>query len=401
MDIVELILDEENEEMVGIEAVSIVSQPAIEESFVALSSDEIKLAKVDDEKRIVMGAALVPNKMIFRKRNDTMFYVYFSKETIRRASELFFQNGNQSNATLEHQMKANGLTVVESWIVEDKEKDKSAIYNLDLPVGSWVISMKVEDDELWQQIKEGKKYTGFSIEGFFSDRAQIKKPNLKAEMAAIEEEEAQYMLNNITAIIKKDARTKTGKKLVLESYNDYPQAVSNNAKRGIELNEKVNNKCATATGKIRGADLAAKRNLSLSTLKRMYSYLSRAAEYYDEGDNEACGTISYLLWGGKAGLRWSESKLKELGEINLASMVVDDSFAIIDDRLAYSTQEKAEEMAKNIGCNGFHVHELEDKEWFMPCEEHTQMKKPCQAGYEMIGFKMKNGRRVPNCVPIK
>ena len=119
MDIVELILDEENDEMIGIEAVSIVSQPAIEESFVALSSDEIKLAKVDDEKRIVMGAALVPNKMIFRKRNDTMFYVYFSKETIRRASKLFFQNGNQNNATLEHEMKANNLTVVESWIVED------------------------------------------------------------------------------------------------------------------------------------------------------------------------------------------------------------------------------------------------------------------------------------------
>ena len=401
MEIVELILDEENEEMVGIEAVSIVSQPAIEESFVALSSDEIKLAKVDDEKRIVMGAALVPNKMIFRKRNDTMFYVYFSKETIRRASELFFQNGNQSNATLEHQMKANGLTVVESWIVEDKEKDKSAIYNLDLPVGSWVISMKVEDDELWQQIKEGKKYTGFSIEGFFSDRAQIKKPNLKAEMAAIEEEEAQYMLNNITAIIKKDARTKTGKKMVLESYSDYPTGVANNAKRGIDLNKKVNNKCATDVGKIRAQQLAQKKPISKETIKRMYSYLSRAAEYYDEGDSKACGTISYLLWGGKAGLRWSESKLKELGEINLASMVVDDSFAIIDDRLAYSTQEKAEEMAKNIGCEGFHVHELEDKEWFMPCEEHTQMKKPCQAGYEMIGFKIKNGRRVPNCVPIK
>ena len=113
MDIVELILDEENEDqVVGIEAVSIVSEPAISESFVALSSDEIKLAKVDDEKRIVMGAALVPNRMIFRKRNDTMFYVYFSKETIRRASELFFQNGNQSNATLEHQMKANNLTVI-------------------------------------------------------------------------------------------------------------------------------------------------------------------------------------------------------------------------------------------------------------------------------------------------
>ena len=122
MEIVELILDEENEEMTGIEAISIVESGAIRSDFVALADQEIKLAKVDDEKRIVMGAALVPNRMIFRKRNDTMFYVYFSKDTIRRASELFFQNGNQSNATLEHQMKANGLTVVESLIVEGEQE---------------------------------------------------------------------------------------------------------------------------------------------------------------------------------------------------------------------------------------------------------------------------------------
>ena len=392
MDIIELILDEENEEMVGIEAVSIVENPAIESDFIALADQEIKLAKVDDEKRIVMGAALIPNKPIFRKRNDTMFYVYFSEDTVRRSSELFFQNGNQSNATLEHQMKANGLTVVESWIVEG-EQDKSRIYGLDVPKGTWMISMKIEDDKLWAEIKEGKKYKGFSIEGYFADKASIKKSDAKSEMAAIEEEEAEYMLSNIKNLLSNES-------VELESYNDYPDAVSNNAKRGRELNEKVNNKCATDIGKIRSADLAAKRNVSLSTLKRMYSYLSRAAEYYDEGNNEACGTISYLLWGGKAGLRWSESKLKELGEIDLASMVVDDNFAIIDDRLAYSTQEKAEQMAKNIGCEGFHVHNFEDKDWFMPCEKH-EMKKPCQAGYEQYGMKIKDGKKVPNCVPIK
>jgi hypothetical protein len=392
MEIIELILDEESEEMVGIEAISIVESGAIESDFIALADQEIKLAKVDDEKRIVMGAALIPNKPIFRKRNDTMFYVYFSEDTVRRSSELFFQNGNQSNATLEHQMKASGLTVVESWIIEG-EQDKSRIYGLDAPVGTWMISMKITDDKLWAEIKEGKKYKGFSIEGYFADKASIKKPDAKSEMAAIEEEEAEYMLSNIKNLLSDES-------VELESYNDYPDAVSNNAKRGRELNEKVNNKCATDIGKIRSADLAAKRNVSLSTLKRMYSYLSRAGEYYDEGNNEACGTISYLLWGGKAGLRWSESKLKELGEIDLASMVVDDNFAIIDDRLAYSTQEKAEEMAKNLGCKGFHVHNFEDKDWFMPCEKH-EMKKPCYDGYEMIGFKMKNGKKVPNCVPIK
>lgn len=98
-----------------------------------------------------------------------------------------------------------------------------------------------------------------------------------------------------------------------ESYSDYPDAVSNNAKRGIELNEKVNNKCATQVGKVRAQQLANKENISVETIKRMYSYLSRAEEYYDESDTTKCGTISYLLWGGLAAKRWSESKLKELG----------------------------------------------------------------------------------------
>ena len=102
-------------------------------------------------------------------------------------------------------------------------------------------------------------------------------------------------------------------KEIFESYSDYPDAVSNNAKKGIELNEKVNNKCATQVGKVRAQQLAKKEPISVETIKRMYSYLSRAEEYYDENDTEACGTISYLLWGGLAAKRWSEAKLKELG----------------------------------------------------------------------------------------
>ena len=100
---------------------------------------------------------------------------------------------------------------------------------------------------------------------------------------------------------------------MFESYADYPDGVSNNAKRGIELNEKEGNKCATQVGKVRAQQLANKEAISVETIKRMYSYLSRAEEYYDESDSSACGTISYLLWGGLAGKRWAESKLKELG----------------------------------------------------------------------------------------
>ena len=104
----------------------------------------------------------------------------------------------------------------------------------------------------------------------------------------------------------------SGKIDKFESYNDYPEAVSNNAKRGIELNAKVNNGCATLVGKVRAQQLANGEKISVQTIKRMYSYLSRAEVYYNPDDTEACGTISYLLWGGLAGKRWAESKLKQL-----------------------------------------------------------------------------------------
>ena len=84
----------------------------------------------------------------------------------------------------------------------------------------------------------------------------------------------------------------------------------NNARRGIELNEKQGNKCATQVGKVRAQQLANGEKVSMDTIKRMYSYLSRAEVYYDQGDPEDCGYISYLLWGGKAAKDWAESKIK-------------------------------------------------------------------------------------------
>lgn len=95
-----------------------------------------------------------------------------------------------------------------------------------------------------------------------------------------------------------------------KSYSDYPDSVKHNAKRGIELNEKNGNKCATQTGKVRAQQLANGEPISEDTIKRMYSYLSRAETYYDEGNTKACGTISYLLWGGKSALSWAGSKMK-------------------------------------------------------------------------------------------
>lgn len=296
MKIIELVLDE-NEQDTGVYAVSVVEDPAIEENFVKLSKQKMELATVDGEKRILMGPALIPNKQIYRK-NDKHgeFYIYFSKDTVRKASEMFFKNGKQNNATYEHEKEIDGMTVVESWLIEDPAKDKSAIYGFDLPKGTWMISMKVNNPDVWAKVKAGE-VKGFSIEGYFADKLDL------ASMRTMEEEK-EYLIEQIKNVLR-------GKELAEESYNDYPSVVKRNAQRGIALNERNGNKCATQVGKIRAQQLANGEKISMETIKRMYSYLSRAEVYYNQGDSNDCGYISYLLWGGKAGLMWAKSKINE------------------------------------------------------------------------------------------
>lgn len=173
MKIVELIL--EGNEAIGVEAISVVENPAIESDFIALNNQEIKLAEVDKEKRILMGALLIPNKPIYRRDGEEEYYVYFSKDTIVKASQMYLQNGNQSESTLEHEQKLNGLTLVESWIVEDKDKDKSALYELNVPVGTWMGTVKVDNDQIWNDYVKTGKVKGFSIEGYFADKIEDKK----------------------------------------------------------------------------------------------------------------------------------------------------------------------------------------------------------------------------------
>ena len=195
MKIIELILDEENEDN-GITAISVVENPAIEESFIALKNQEVRFAQQDKEKRLLLGAALIPNKPIYRKNEDDEYYIFFSKDTVRKASELFFIKGNQSEATLEHKVALEGLTIVESWIVES-EKDKSRHYGMDVPVGTWMVSMKVNSDEVWNEYVKKGLIKGFSIEACFSDRMSMPK-----DKTLKEEAEAQEFINKISQILK-------------------------------------------------------------------------------------------------------------------------------------------------------------------------------------------------------
>tara|TARA_R110000765_G_scaffold251004_1_gene352493 strand:- start:44 stop:646 length:603 start_codon:yes stop_codon:yes gene_type:complete len=183
MRIVELILDEEQEES-GIEAISIVESPAIESDFVALKTEEIKLAEIDKEKRILLGALLIPNKPIYRKGSEGEYYIFFSKDTISKASQMYLRNGYQNNSTLEHNENLKGLTLVESWIVEDEVQDKSRKYGLNVPVGTWMGAVKVNNEEIWNEYVKTNKVKGFSIEGYFADKMESPKEAVKEDMSS-------------------------------------------------------------------------------------------------------------------------------------------------------------------------------------------------------------------------
>ena len=139
-----------------------------------------------------------------------------------------------------------------------------------------------------------------------------------------------------------------------ETYNDYPEAAVEAAKQGIKRNKEMGNKCATQVGKVRAQQLANRESLTLDTIKRMRSFLIRQKDNYelarDRRDYNACGYVSYLLWGGPAALPWAEKKLRQAGETFIN-------------------------------------------------EEFEGLEDACQEGYVAYGLKRKNGRLVPNCIP--
>jgi hypothetical protein len=189
--IVELVIQDDNQEL-AIDAISLVSAPAIEQDFVYFGKEKnnLTLAKVDEEKRMLISPALIPNKNIVRydANTDSEYYVWFSKETVRKASELYLKHNNHHKATYEHQDRVSGVLTIESWIKEG-DMDKSKLYGFDLPNGTWFVKMKIDNEELWQDIKS-KKIKGLSIEGYFTDKfeaMQKKQPTTEQVLKALNE----------------------------------------------------------------------------------------------------------------------------------------------------------------------------------------------------------------------
>jgi hypothetical protein len=190
--IVELVIEDTNEEL-AIDAISLVTAPAIEQDFVYFGKEKNNLtfAKVDEEKRMLVSPALIPDKQIFRHDPQTSsdYYVYFSKATVARAAELYLKHNNHHKATYEHQERVSGVLTVESWIIEDPKMDKSKLYGFDLPKGTWMVKMKITNDDLWKKIKDGE-LKGLSIEGYFTDKfeaMQNRKPTDAEILTALNE----------------------------------------------------------------------------------------------------------------------------------------------------------------------------------------------------------------------
>ena len=202
--IVELVISDESEELT-IDAISLVTSPAIEQDFVYFGKEKNNLtfAKVDEEKRMLVSPALIPNKQIFRydPNTDSDYYVYFSKDTVKQAAELYLKHNNHHKATYQHEERVSGVLTIESWIKEG-DMDKSKLYGYDLPNGTWFVKMKIENDEMWDKIKEGE-LKGLSIEGYFIDKMEKMSETVKPT-----NEEILAALNEIIQDIKNQTKEK-------------------------------------------------------------------------------------------------------------------------------------------------------------------------------------------------
>lgn len=376
--IIELVIDDNNEDM-AIDAISLVTDPAIEVDFIYLNKakSNLVLAKTDKEQRLLVSPALIPNKQIYRFDAETNqeYYVYFTEETVKQASYMYLKHQNNNNATIQHEENTTGVHTVESWIVQDTDMDKSKLYGFDVPKGTWFVTMKIENDEVWERIKDGE-LKGLSIEGYFVDKMETlgksKKKNKKkyeqvgeidglplfqTEEEALEvakemgcegthEHNGLFMPCSDHDIIEalsdlvldtdlitpnpcqsgyepygtkiKDGREvpncvpiQAKKKTKLETYNDYPQSATNNAKRAIKYKEENGSSCGTRVGWTRAGQLARRENISRETISRMASF-KRHQQHKDVPYSEGCGGLMWDAWGGSSGINWAIAKLKQI-----------------------------------------------------------------------------------------
>ena len=291
--IVELVISDDSQELT-IDAISLVSSPAIEEDFVFFGKEKNNLtfAKVDEEKRMLVSPALIPNKQIYRydPNTDSDYYVYFSKETVAQAAALYLKHNNHHKATYQHEDRVSGVLTIESWIKEG-EQDKSNLYGFDLPVGTWFVKMKIENDELWQEIKSGT-LRGLSIEGYFVDKMEKMSKTITDEQirAAYKELQAEGkvkvelgMVDDLDKLVKEmnkgeadmDKQLKKSDKEIFSAKSDLRDVVSKYNKTVGQMYNKIKDFQKAAK------DLGVKVNISKyeSAIKSFIEVKEKVSDY--------------------------------------------------------------------------------------------------------------------------
>jgi len=181
----------------GVFAISLVKTPATEETFIAMSAQEemIKMAKINEEQRVVMGLVLQPEQLILRQDPESgeKFNIVFSADTIKELSHNFFKSGFQLNSKLEHNSPIKDVTFVESWIVENSDIDKSANFGMNFPKGSWMATMKIDNDDIWNNYVKTGEVEGFSVDAM----VDLEEINLKSELKMSENKSIITMLKEI------------------------------------------------------------------------------------------------------------------------------------------------------------------------------------------------------------
>lgn len=182
----------------GVYALSVVENPAMEDMFIAMAEHpkQIDIQMADEKKRLLLGAALIPNKKIYRNIDGQEFYITFSEDTIEKLAHNFFKNQNNNNSSLEHEVALSGMSVVEGWIVQDTLKDKSANFGKQYPKGTFVTMMKVENEEVWKKVLNGE-IKGFSIDAMLG----LKEVQLKSNKME-QDELKKGIVSELTDVIK-------------------------------------------------------------------------------------------------------------------------------------------------------------------------------------------------------
>lgn len=180
--IYQLEISDDVNDLSEVDFVALVDKPAIERNFLRFKESRTNFVIQSEERRIVSGPLMLADTPIYRNDENGEYYVMFTKPTIEKIAQKFFKKGYQSNVNLMHDnnQAVDGVTMFESWIVDQSRGIASMKGFEDAPDGSWLGSFLVENDSVWSKIKAGD-FKGFSVEGLFNYKKE------KAKMSKDEE----------------------------------------------------------------------------------------------------------------------------------------------------------------------------------------------------------------------